>query len=176
MTYRPAAQRLRTVALAFTVLACSGGPPDAFPPSWRFQAGESATFATHAMVVTSSDVASAVGVDVMKRGGNAVDAAVATAFALAVTFPEAGNIGGGGFMIIRLADGRDEALDFRETAPAAATRDMYVGPDGKLTDKSLVGHLSVGVPGSVAGLLAALEKYGTMSRPDVLAPAIRLAT
>jgi gamma-glutamyltranspeptidase/glutathione hydrolase len=164
-------------------IACRGAPPATlptreiarFPAGWRFYAGDTAVFMPRAMVVSSSELASAVGVDVMRRGGNAVDAAVATGFALAVTFPEAGNIGGGGFMVIRMADGRAEALDYRETAPAAATRDMYLGPDGKLTDKSVVGHLSVGVPGSVAGMLEALRRYGTLPLRDVVAPAIRLA-
>jgi gamma-glutamyltranspeptidase / glutathione hydrolase len=111
----------------------------------------------------------------MRRGGNAVDAAVATAFAMAVVYPEAGNIGGGGFMVIHLADGRNAAIDFREVAPLAASRDMYLGPDGKMTDKSVVGPLASGVPGSVAGLTAALARYGTMSRARVMQPAIRLA-
>ena len=112
----------------------------------------------------------------MKRGGNAVDAAVATGFALAVTYPFAGNIGGGGFMVIHMADGRSAAMDYREVAPLAATRDMYLDANGKLTNKSLYGALAVGVPGSVAGMAAALAKYGTMSLHDVMQPAIRLAS
>ena len=122
-----------------------------FPEGWRFPAGGAqATFAEHAMVVSNSEIASAAGADVMRRGGNAVDAAVATGFALAVTYPVAGNIGGGGYMVIRMADGRPAALDYREVAPLAATRDMYLDASGKPTDRSLVGHLSVGVPGAVA--------------------------
>lgn len=128
------------------------------------------------MVVSNSELASAAGVEVMKRGGNAVDAAVATGFALAVTYPFAGNIGGGGFMVIRMADGRAAAIDYREVAPLAATRDMYLDASGKLTNKSLVGALAVGVPGSVAGMAEALAKFGTMSLHDVLQPAIRLAS
>ena len=147
-----------------------------FPEGWRFPAGGAqATFAEHAMVVSNSEIASAAGADVMRRGGNAVDAAVATGFALAVTYPVAGNIGGGGYMVIRMADGRTAALDYREVAPLAATRDMYLDASGKLTDRSLVGHLSVGVPGAVAGMAEALRRYGTMSLADVMAPAIRLA-
>src|SRR5205814_7454746 len=94
---------------------------------------------------------------------------------LAVTYPVAGNIGGGGFMVIRMADGRTAALDYREIAPLAASRDMYLDASGHLTDKSVTGHLAVGVPGAVAGLAEALKKYGTMSLADVIAPAIQLA-
>jgi gamma-glutamyltranspeptidase/glutathione hydrolase len=112
----------------------------------------------------------------MKRGGNAVDAAVATGFALAVTFPEAGNLGGGGYMVIRMADGRVAALDYREVAPLAATHDMYVGPNGKLTGASVIGPRASGVPGAVAGMLEAHRKYGALPLARVLAPAIRLAS
>jgi gamma-glutamyltranspeptidase/glutathione hydrolase len=146
----------------------------AFPPGWRFKPGEPATTAQHAMVVSMSKYASEAGAEIMKEGGNAVDAAVATGFALAVTYPSAGNIGGGGFMVIRMADGRSAALDYREMAPLAATHDMYV-ENGKLTDKSKVGYLASGVPGSVAGMAEALRKYGTMPLSKVMAPAIRLA-
>lgn len=146
-----------------------------FPADWRFRPGRIGVEAPSAMVVSNSDLASAVGADIMKRGGNAVDAAVAVGFALTVTFPVAGNIGGGGFMVIRMADGRTEALDYREVAPLAATRDMYLDANGKLTDRSIVGHLAVGVPGAVAGMAEALRKYGTMSLHDVMQPAIRLA-
>jgi gamma-glutamyltranspeptidase/glutathione hydrolase len=146
-----------------------------FPPGWHLPAGQTATTAPHGMVVSNSALASEAGVEIMKRGGNAVDAAVATGFALAVTYPAAGNIGGGGFMVIRMADGRAAALDYREVAPLAATRDMYLDATGKLTDKSIVGALASGVPGAVAGMAEALRKYGTMSLRDVMAPAIRLA-
>jgi gamma-glutamyltranspeptidase/glutathione hydrolase len=173
---------IRLILGAAAIVSCTSGPATVpprvamtFPPTWRFASGDPAVFAPTGMVVTSSELASRVGVEIMQRGGNAVDAAVATGFALAVTFPEAGNIGGGGFMVIRMADGRTESLDYRETAPAAATRDMYIGPDGKVTNKSLIGHLAVGVPGSVAGMLEALRKYGTMPLSDIIAPAIRLA-
>ena len=112
----------------------------------------------------------------MKHGGNAVDGAVATGFALAVTFPEAGNLGGGGYMVIRMADGRADALDYRETAPLAATRDMYVGANGKLTGESTIGPKASGVPGAVAGMIEAHRRYGALPLSRVLAPAIRLAS
>lgn len=131
--------------------------------------------AARAMVASSSEPASLAGVEVLRRGGNAVDAAVAVGFALAVTLPAAGNLGGGGFMVFHLADGRTAALDFREVAPGAASRDMYLDPGGRTTGKSLVGHLAVAVPGSVAGLTEALRRYGTLPLRDVMAPSIRLA-
>jgi gamma-glutamyltranspeptidase / glutathione hydrolase len=99
------------------------------------------------MVVTTDEIASQIGVDVLSAGGNAVDAAVAVQFALAVVNPEAGNIGGGGFMVLRTGDGATAALDFREKAPLAATRDMYLDEQGNVTDRSVVGHLAAGVPG-----------------------------
>ncbi|HZE09237.1 MAG TPA: gamma-glutamyltransferase [Gemmatimonadaceae bacterium] len=147
-----------------------------FPSTWRFPAGAKATFAAHGIVASDDSLGAQVGVEIMKQGGNAVDAAVATGFALAVTYPAAGNLGGGGYMVIRMADGRTAALDYREVAPLAATRDMYVGPDGKLTGESLVGPKASGVPGAVAGMLEAQRKYGVLSRKQVLAPAIRLAS
>ena len=128
------------------------------------------------MVASRSPLASQVGVDILKGGGNAVDAAVAVGFALAVTYPSAGNIGGGGFMVIRLADGTTVANDHRETAPAKAQRDMYLDDEGEVVDGlSTASHLAVGVPGSVAGLLAVLERHGTLPRRAVVAPAIALA-
>ena len=132
-------------------------------------------FGAHAMVASDAPLGSAAGVEILKRGGNAVDAAVAVGFAIAVAYPEAGNIGGGGYMVIHMADGRAAALDYREIAPLAATRDMYLDASGKLTGKSIVGPLASGVPGAVAGLTEALAKYGTMSLADVMAPAIRYA-
>jgi gamma-glutamyltranspeptidase / glutathione hydrolase len=132
--------------------------------------------AEHGMVVTDEELGSRAGVEILKRGGNAVDAAVATAFALAVVEPAAGNIGGGGFMLIRLADGKTTFLDYRETAPGKATRDMYIGKDGKLDEEaSVIGYRSVAVPGTVAGLELASKTYGTMKLATVMAPAIRLA-
>jgi gamma-glutamyltranspeptidase/glutathione hydrolase len=148
----------------------------AFPGGWADRRRRPPVVAEHAIVVSNSELASAAGAEIMKRGGNAVDAAVATGFALAVTYPFAGNIGGGGFMVIRMADGRAAAIDYREVAPLAATRDMYLDASGKLTDKSLVGGLAVGVPGAVAGMAEALAKFGTMSLHDVMQPAIRLAS
>lgn len=128
------------------------------------------------MVVSASKYASQVGIDILEKGGNAVDAAVAMGFALAVTYPQAGNIGGGGFMVIRTKDNFITSIDYREKAPIASTRDMFIDAGGNfLPEKSQVGHLSAGVPGSVAGMLIALEKYGTMKREDVLTPAVKLA-
>jgi len=132
--------------------------------------------AKQAMVVSDERLACEAGIDILKQGGNAVDAAVAVGFALAVVLPNAGNIGGGGFMLVRMADGRDTFFDYRETAPGAATRDMYIRPDGSLdTEASQVGPRSVAIPGTVAGLVLALQKFGTMTLHQVMAPAIRLA-
>ena len=150
--------------------------PANFTAGWRFPAGARASFASHAMVASDNRIASDVGVQIMKDGGNAVDAAVATGFALAVAYPEAGNLGGGGYMVIRMADGRVAAIDYRETAPLAATRDMYVGPDGKVTGESVIGPKASGVPGAVAGMLEAHRKFGVLPIAKVLAPAIRLAS
>jgi gamma-glutamyltranspeptidase / glutathione hydrolase len=126
--------------------------------------------------VASTDAyASEVGVKVMQAGGNAVDAAIAVAFALAVVNPEAGNVGGGGFMVVRLADGTTAALDFREKAPLAATADMFLDADGELTDLSTRGHLASGVPGSVAGLWEAHRRFGSMQWAELVAPAMELA-
>jgi gamma-glutamyltranspeptidase / glutathione hydrolase len=131
---------------------------------------------SHGMIATDEELASEAGVEILKRGGNGVDAAVAVAFALAVVEPAAGNIGGGGFMLIRLADGKTAFLDYREVAPGRATRDMYIGKDGKLDEEaSVIGYKSVAVPGTVAGLTLALKTYGSMKLSDVMAPAIRLA-
>ncbi|OLY76917.1 gamma-glutamyltranspeptidase [Pseudomonas sp. ATCC PTA-122608] len=128
------------------------------------------------MVVTAQHLATHVGVDVLKAGGNAVDAAVAVGYALAVVYPAAGNLGGGGFMTVQLADGRKTFLDFREKAPLAATADMYLDKDGNVVpDLSSKGHLAVGVPGTVSGMELALSKYGTLKRAQVIAPAIKLA-
>jgi gamma-glutamyltranspeptidase / glutathione hydrolase len=132
------------------------------------------------MVATDEVLGSQAGVEILKRGGNAVDAAVAVAFALAVVEPAAGNIGGGGFMLVRLPDGRTSFLDYREVAPGKAMRDMYISADGKLIPDaspsgSVLGYRSVAVPGTVAGLELALKTYGTMKLADVMAPAIRLA-
>src|SRR5215831_12806469 len=132
--------------------------------------------AQHAMVASVHELASRAGVQIMKSGGNAVDAAVATGFALAVVHPEAGNIGGGGFMLIRMADGKVHFIDYREKAPATATADMYLDAQGNvIPNASLVRYKAVGVPGSVAGLAYAQKKYGKLSLAQVMAPAIKLA-
>jgi gamma-glutamyltranspeptidase / glutathione hydrolase len=146
------------------------------PEQWPKQAVRAA----HGMVATDEQLGSQAGVEILKRGGNAVDAAVAVAFALAVVEPAAGNIGGGGFMLVRLANGRTEFLDYREVAPAQATRDMYIGADGKLLPDgsvtgSVLGYRSVAVPGTVAGLALALKTCGTLKLREVMAPAIRMA-
>ncbi|HDN2511053.1 MULTISPECIES: gamma-glutamyltransferase [Providencia] len=144
--------------------------------SQLFAASEPAVEAKKGMVVSSQHLASQIGADILKSGGNAVDAAVAVGYAQAVVNPCCGNIGGGGFMTIHLADGKDLFINFRETAPAAASADMYLDKDGKLIkDASLYGYLASGVPGTVKGLDYALEKYGTMSRQQVMEPAIKLA-
>ena len=130
------------------------------------------------MVSAQDRLAAEVGRDILERGGNAIDAAVATGFALAVTHPDAGNLGGGGFMLISLAKtGEVIAIDFREMAPAGASRDMYLGSDGVVDNqRAQYSHLSAGVPGTVMGMLDALETYGTMTRRQVMGPAIRLAS
>jgi gamma-glutamyltranspeptidase / glutathione hydrolase len=138
-----------------------------------------AVAAEHGMVVAQEKISARIGADVLRRGGNAIDAAVATGFAMAVTYPRAGNIGGGGFMIIHSTDRHEDvAIDYRETAPAAMTRDVFLGPDGKPDiAKSRDSALGIGVPGTVAGLTLALEKYGSgkFTLAELLQPAIELA-
>ena len=142
------------------------------PKQWPQQPVRSA----HGMVATDDPLASQAGVEILKRGGNAVDAAVATAFALAVVEPAAGNIGGGGFMLVRLANGKTTFFDYREMAPGRATRDMYIMPNGKLDpEASTIGYRSVAVPGTVAGLALALKTFGKLKLADVIQPAIRYA-
>ncbi len=139
-------------------------------------ASQAPVAAEHAMVVTAQQLATHVGVDVLKDGGNAIDAAVAVGYALAVVYPAAGNLGGGGFMTIRLADGRTSFLDFREKAPLAASATMYLDRDGNVVKGlSTAGHLAVAVPGTAAGMELARAKYGTMKRAALLAPAIGYA-
>ncbi|MEX2953224.1 gamma-glutamyltransferase [Serratia fonticola] len=139
-------------------------------------ASNPAVEAQNGMVVTSQHLASQVGVDILKMGGNAVDAAVAVGYAQAVVNPCCGNIGGGGFMTLHLADGTDTFINFRETAPAAASADMYLDAQGKVKkDASLYGYLAAGVPGTVLGMETARKKYGKLSREQVMEPAIRLA-
>jgi gamma-glutamyltranspeptidase / glutathione hydrolase len=168
MTTFPHVQRFRvtlTLTLAFAVMLPAAQAASVAPVA-----------AENGMVVTAQHLATRVGVDVLKDGGNAVDAAVAVGYALAVVYPAAGNLGGGGFMTIQFADGRKTFLDFREKAPLAAKGDMYLGPDGNVVKGlSTKGHLAVGVPGSVHGLEYALAKYGTMKRAALIDPAIRHA-
>ncbi len=148
--------------ITFSCAAAQAGP---FQPA----------YARKAMVVTAESHATDIGVDVLRNGGNAVDAAVAVGLALAVTEPNAGNLGGGGFMLIRLANGRSTFIDFRERAPAAAGRDMYLDDSGNATDQSRVGYRAVAVPGTVRGFEFALKKYGTKKWKALVAPAERLA-
>jgi gamma-glutamyltranspeptidase/glutathione hydrolase len=132
--------------------------------------------AEHGMVVTAHELATKVGIDVLQRGGNAIDAAVAVGYALAVVYPAAGNLGGGGFMTLQLADGRKTFVDFREKAPLAATANMFLDSAGNVVrGASTLGHLAVGVPGTVAGLEYAREKYGTFPRAQLIAPALSFA-
>ena len=139
-------------------------------------ASQAPVAAENGMVVTAQHLATHVGVDVLKSGGNAVDAAVAVGYALAVVYPAAGNLGGGGFMTLQLADGRKTFLDFREKAPLAATANMYLDKDGNVVPElSTRGHLAVGVPGTVSGMELALSKYGSKPRAELIAPAIKFA-
>jgi gamma-glutamyltranspeptidase/glutathione hydrolase len=156
-----------TLALALALALASG----------RARAGgKEPVGARHGMVVSTSELASRAGVAVLERGGNAVDAAVAVALALAVTWPSAGNLGGGGFMLIRRADGRAEVIDYRERAPLAASRDMYLDGKGQvIPGASTTGYRAVGVPGTVAGLALARERHGTRPWAELVEPARRLA-
>jgi len=163
----PWTPRLRAAVAAALALSAAGASQ---------AASQAPVAAENGMVVSAQHLATKVGVDVLKRGGNAVDAAVAVGYALAVVYPAAGNLGGGGFMTVQLADGRKTFLDFREKAPLAATANMYLDKDGNvIKGLSTNGHLAVGVPGSVSGMEYAREKYGTMKRADLIAPSIQLA-
>src|SRR5271168_3159079 len=150
------------VVLSFCGLAVAQEPRRGFYTPLAADAVHSIP-AEHGMVVAQEKLAARIGTDVLRRGGNAIDAAVATGFAMAVTYPRAGNIGGGGFMVIHSAERHEDvAIDYRETAPAATTRDIFLGADGKPDDtKSRHSALSIGVPGTVAGLALALDKYGS---------------
>lgn len=163
MKYQPFSRTLIATALVLTV-------------SGVHAASQAPVAGENGMVVTAQHLATHVGVDVLKAGGNAVDAAVAVGYALAVVYPAAGNLGGGGFMTVQLADGRKTFLDFREKAPLAATADMYLDKAGNVVEGlSAKGHLAVGVPGTVSGMELALNKYGSLKRAQVMAPAIKLA-
>jgi gamma-glutamyltranspeptidase / glutathione hydrolase len=161
---------LRSLSLLFALLPAvawgqTGAIPDVAPATAR-----------HAMVVSIHHLASDAGLKMLQAGGNAVDAAVATGFALAVVYPDAGNLGGGGFMMLRLADGEAHFLDFREEAPLDASANMYLDHSGKVVpEASTVGYLSVGVPGTVAGLIEAERRFGKLSLRQVMAPAIEFA-
>ncbi|MEP7383244.1 MAG: gamma-glutamyltransferase [Gemmatimonadota bacterium] len=182
----------RTLLLPLALVACRAPSPSigdlradgpavpsrraaTFPTGWRFAAGEKAAFSDRFMIASNQVLASNAGSEIVKAGGNAVDAAVAVGFALAVTYPVAGNIGGGGFMVIRMADGRAATIDYREIAPLAASRNMYLDAAGNPTNESIVGYKASGVPGAVAGMAEALAKYGSMTLAQVMAPAIRMA-
>jgi len=175
-------RKFYSLFLMLVLLAAIAGAP---PVSPNLHPASLAAFrepvrARHGMVASTSEIASRVGVDIMKRGGNAVDAAIGVAFALAVTHPAAGNLGGGGFMMIRLRDGRNTAIDYREMAPGAAHRDVYLDKDGRLIEGeggSLVGYRAAGVPGTVRGMELALKKYGSgkLSWAQLVEPARRLA-
>ncbi|HKU62814.1 MAG TPA: gamma-glutamyltransferase [Gemmatimonadales bacterium] len=161
-------------ALAVAVSACAPSAPAplaGIAPGWKYDSARVST-SRSAMVVSGHPLASEVGRQILRQGGNAADAAAAVGFALAVVHPEAGNLGGGGFLVSRTSDGQVRTLDFRETAPAAATRDMYADAS---PERSLTGHLAAGVPGSVAGLVEAQARLGRLSLAQVIDPAIRLA-
>ncbi|MEN4601822.1 gamma-glutamyltransferase [Pantoea agglomerans] len=167
-----------SLVMSFTVVAGANAAPTQAPPvSYSV---DSDTFhpvkAQHGMVASVDAMATQVGVEILRQGGNAVDAAVAVGFALAVTHPQAGNLGGGGFMLLRTASGRATAIDFREMAPGHASRDMFLDKQGNADSKlSLTSHLASGTPGTVAGLALAAQKYGTLPLSTLLAPAIKLA-
>jgi gamma-glutamyltranspeptidase / glutathione hydrolase len=198
MTRRPLCRALLPVLLLGLAAACSPAqPPDApgrqgttddvarttplpgdlhaIPAEWPHPLHGEPARSERGMVTSDSDLATRVGVAILAAGGNAVDAAVATAFALAVAYPEAGNLGGGGFLVLRTAAGEEAALDFREKAPLAASRDMFLDAEGNVTDRSITGHLAAGVPGAVAGLWEAHRRFGSLPWRQLVEPAIRLA-
>ncbi|GAA3088668.1 gamma-glutamyltransferase [Rhizobium viscosum] len=161
--------RRRSVAILAAISLCVA-------PLSAFAASPAPVEAEHGMVVAAQHLATDVGVDVLKSGGNAVDAAVAVGYALAVVYPTAGNLGGGGFMTIRMKDGKTTFLDFRERAPLAATKTMYLDAKGDIVPRaSLDGYLAVGTPGSVMGFETARERYGTRKREELIAPALKYA-
>jgi len=172
-----------TIIALCVVAACTppaAGPGAAgrrvsFPFDWEFRGLDPIGTGTQGMVATTDMRATRVGIEVLQQGGNAIDAAIAVGFALAVVHPSAGNIGGGGFAVVRMADGETAALDFREKAPLSLTPDDFQDDEGKPTDKSRIGHLAVGVPGTVAGLAELHERYGSLRWNQLVAPAIDLA-
>ena len=160
---------------AFLIFACKE-KPKAQASIEKPKTEKAAVIADSAMVVSARAEASKIGADILKMGGNAFDAMIATQMALALTYPNAGNLGGGGFMVYRSQYGEIGSLDFREKAPLAATRDMYLDKDGNvIAEKSTNGALAVGVPGSIAGIFAVHEKFGTLPMEILLKPVIDLA-
>ena len=176
----PTVRRLLPLIAGFAV-ACGPGPgagpapKAAINPAWRYDDSVRVASGSSGMVSSGNIIASQVGVDVLRRGGNAVDAAVAVGFAMAVVDPEAGNIGGGGFMLIRRKDGSVHFLDYREQAPGRATRDMFLDSTGKATDQSQVGHLASATPGTVLGLVEAHRQFGKLPLAELVEPAVLLA-
>jgi gamma-glutamyltranspeptidase/glutathione hydrolase len=172
--------KLLRIQLALFVVAagCSPGSHARphIPAGWPYYQRDPVATAPTAMVVSNAPLATDAGLEILRAGGNAVDAAIAVGFALAVVYPEAGNIGGGGYMVIRMSDGRTSAIDYREMAPAAAFRDMYLDSAGHLTTASVTGRAAPGIPGAVAGMTEALTRYGSMPLSRVIQPAIRLAS
>jgi gamma-glutamyltranspeptidase/glutathione hydrolase len=181
---RRAPRAVGCVAFAASTIALGCAGPDAADPAeaaavpwavgWRYTP-EAPVEASTGMVVSTDDYASTVGVDILKAGGNAVDAAIAVSFALAVVNPEAGNIGGGGFMVLRMADGTAAALDYREKAPLAASRNMFLDAAGNVTEDAVVGHRAAGVPGTVMGMWEAHQRFGSLPWADLVEPAVELA-
>ncbi len=167
--------RHTAVALLLLLPACGGPQPSGVADGWKFAGQARVTDAAHGVVVSGSPIASQVGRDVLQAGGNAIDAAVAVGFALAVVHPEAGNVGGGGFLMYREAGGAVHSLDYREEAPSGASRDMYLEPDGDVSDLSVTGALAAAVPGSPAGLVEMHRRFGRLPFADVINPAITLA-
>jgi gamma-glutamyltranspeptidase/glutathione hydrolase len=171
---------LATAAL-LALVACQPETPAysvadiSFPGGWIYASDDAPVLAAHGMVVSTDEYASRAGLRILQAGGNAVDAAIATSFALAVVNPEAGNIGGGGFLVVRLADGATASLDYRERAPLAAYRDMFLGEDGELLENYTQGHRAAGVPGTVAGLWEAHQRLGNLPWAELVAPAMELA-
>ena len=164
-------KKIFSVLTAVVLLASCQNPPAKKQPD-----PEKGVLAPHAMVVSAKEEASQIGLAILKKGGNAFDAMIATELALAVAYPNAGNIGGGGFMVYRLGSGERGALDYREKAPAKAHRDMYLDKNGKvIADKSTLGALAVGVPGTIAGIFEVYEKFGSLPIGELIQPAIDLA-
>src|SRR3954454_11405230 len=167
---------LPIVAAILVCLMCAGAAAQEGTKNVLAYRGEQPARAAHGMVVTVHHLASDTGLEILRQGGNAVDAAVAAGFALAVVHPIAGNLGGGGFLLLRTRDGKSTFIDFREKAPLAATEAMYQDAKGNvIPDASLLGYRSIATPGSVAGLAYAEKKYGRLGLKRVIAPAIKLA-